>query len=1036
MAFRGLFVGIDRYASTGINWLTCAKRDAEALFSLFGDTFGDGGVLLTDAQATRAALEAQFASLTQCHPDDLVVIAFSGHGSETHELITYDADRSNLEHTAVPLETLTAWFARIPARRLLCVLDCCFSGGMGAKALQVDALPRDIPSEESLLNQLAGEGRLIFTATLPNERAWETPKTGHGLLTFHLLEALEGAEEVRKDGKIGTYRLLEFVTARVTASAQRIGKPQHPTMRGTIDGGLTWPVFRRGPRYAAAFPDRIAAHATVQLTSLQGFGFPPELITRWATSIPSLNRLQLDAINDFGILSGSDLVVSAPTSSGKTMIGELAALKGVLERKRAFFLFPLKALVNDKLKHFERTYGEFGIRTIRATGDSTVDDIVPLMRGQYDICLMTYEKFAALTIGNPHLLEQVGTVVIDEIQMIADKSRGLNLEFILTLVRTHHSMEVQAQIIALSAVIGSTNGLEAWLGARLLKRTERPVPLDEGVICADGRFRFISSDTGREQSVPNFIQYEYGKGSSQDIIKPLVRRLVNEGKQVIVFRETKGEARGCAGYLAEYLDLEPASSALDALPAGDPSLASDALRKSLQGGVAFHVADLDADERLLVEEQFRARPTAVRVIAATTTLAMGINTPAEAVVVAGLTHPGDEPYSVAEYKNMVGRAGRLGHAARGTSFLVAMNGSEESYFWTRYVMGTPEDLKSRFLADGTDPRSVILRVLVATQSAARTTDGMTSDEIANFLENSFGAFQRRLQNPQWNWDRAGIVAAVDSLQRHGLLERDAENKWRVTPLGRFPGESGVEVETVIRVVGALRGVREADITDPTLIAVTQLCKELDDVLFPINRKSKNKEPQTWFGELSRQGIPGSVTGAMRYHVRNPVEATLRAKKAVACLLWMTDRPLNEIESIMTQFGGRFDGAAGPIRSLRSRTSDLLPVVANIAQVLHPELELEERTRRLLVRLELGIPAPLVEIGRYAGSRLNRADYLVLLRSGHSTAVSIARATDQTLLELLNGDRTKLAVLKGAAWKQMAEPSPRDVPPPILPQYAG
>ena len=103
-----------------------------------------------------------------------------------------------------------------------------------------------------------------------------------------------------------------------------------------------------------------------------------------------------------------------------------------MERKRAFSLLPLKALVNDKHRHFTKTYQPFGLRVIRATGEIAV--IIPaLMRGQYDICLMTYEKFASLAIGCPHILEQIGTVVVDEVQMIADESRGANLEFVLTL---------------------------------------------------------------------------------------------------------------------------------------------------------------------------------------------------------------------------------------------------------------------------------------------------------------------------------------------------------------------------------------------------------------------------------------------------------------------------------------------------------------------------------------------------------------------------------------------------------------------------
>ena len=114
---------------------------------------------------------------------------------------------------------------------------------------------------------------------------------------------------------------------------------------------------------------------------------------------------------------------------------------------------------------------------------------------------MTYEKCAALLIGNPHLLEQVGTIVIDEVQMIADPSRGVNLEFLLTMLPLRRRVGTSPQVIALSAVIGDTNGLERWLGARLLRRTERPVPLDEGILRGNGTHRYISSDSPGEKQV-------------------------------------------------------------------------------------------------------------------------------------------------------------------------------------------------------------------------------------------------------------------------------------------------------------------------------------------------------------------------------------------------------------------------------------------------------------------------------------------------------------------------------------------------------
>jgi hypothetical protein len=459
MAFRGLFIGIDKYASPEVNELSCAKRDAVALEALFRDTLGGKSVLLTDAEATSARITAEFEALAACSPEDTVVITFSGHGSQTHQLAAYDTALGDLEGTAIPLSALVEWFSRVPARRLLLILDCCFSGGIGAKVLQVDAVPRDLRSVDARLNELAGEGRLIITASSPTEPAYEHIRYGHGFLTYYLIEALQGAEEVVDAGKLPVYRLLDYVTRRVIDAAGQIGRPQNPTMRGRVDGEMIWPVFAPGPRYLAAFPERGRARVAAELISLERVGFPVKLIEAWVGSIPSLNALQIEAINDFGVLDGEHLVVSAPTSSGKTLIGELAALRHVLEHRRALFLLPLKALVADKRRQFESVYSAFGLRTIEATGET--DDITPLLRGHYDLALLTYEKFAAIALTYPHVLAQAGVVVIDEAQMVAGRTRGANLEFVLTFMMMRRSEGIEPQVIALSAVIGDTNGCTA-----------------------------------------------------------------------------------------------------------------------------------------------------------------------------------------------------------------------------------------------------------------------------------------------------------------------------------------------------------------------------------------------------------------------------------------------------------------------------------------------------------------------------------------------------------------------------------------------
>ena len=1000
MKIHGIFIGIDRFQSPSINWLSCARRDAVALYSLFSDNLQGNFHLIFDENATKDLIEYQVKELSNCAEDDIVIFSFSGHGTTTHELLTYDTNINDIGSTTIELDTLAEWFKNIPARQLICIIDCCFSGGMGAKALEVNFASREFKSGEELIKQFSGSGRVILTASKATEPAWENGKLGHGLLTYHLLEALQGANEVRKDQKIGIYRLLEYVTSSVKNSAGELGAEQNPMLLGQITEEISFPVFKPGKLYKEAFPERNLSLVDASIESLLEFGFPNGIIEAWKSKIPSLNQLQVDAINDYGLLTGNHLVVSAPTSSGKTMIGELAAIYGVLQRKRAIFLLPLKALVNDKLRHFDETYPSFDIKTIKATGESVTDDIIPLMKGQYDICLMTYEKFAAIILANPYVLNQIGTVIVDEAQMIADKNRGLNLEFILTLLKLKRREGVEPQIIALSAVIGDLNGLERWLGGRLLLHTERPIPLNEGIIKLNGDFRYIESDTGDEITA-NLIRPSFRKGSSQDIIIPLVQKLVNEGKNVIVFRETKSEAQACAMYLATNLDLQPAFDAIDLLPQNDPSISTQKLIQTLNKGVAFHISDLDAEERSVIEDQFRSKQSGLKIIAATTTLAMGVNTPAEAVIISGLTHPGNIPYSVSEYKNIIGRAGRLGFADRGYSFLIATTSIAEHTYWQDYVLGNPEDMQSNFVSKNTDSRSLVLRVLAASKSKR----GMSRPEIIGFLTESFGAYQEKIKYNTWDWSSGDIDDALNELTYHQLIEIDDENYFHTTTIGKIAGDSGIEVESIIRIISTLQQIPSELISDPVLLGITQLTIELQQVYMPINKKSIYKEPHTWSDAIQRQRIPSQLINAFSRYSKDNIETTSKSKKTMASLLWVTDMQLVEMEALLMQHS-RDNSAAGAIRAIVSRVCDVLPIVAGITEILKPEIKLTERIPKLLLRLELGVPSSIIELAKVLGRTLNRGEYLELLKRGIMTINQFSATDEQILLEIFSSDKVE------------------------------
>lgn len=990
MKFKALLIGIDRYASPAISNLSCSVRDAQALYGLSVDTLGGDNVkLLVNEQATRGAILQGLDELRTAEPDDVIVIAFSGHGSDSHHLITHDADPLALDTTAIKLDELTELFSQIPAHNLLLLLDCCFAGGAGAKVFHAPVVMKATTSATAALDQISGRGRLILTAATAEQEAIEDRRRGHGLFTFYVLEALRGAPEILKADRIPILPLIQFVTTSVVAAAAQIRHQQEPTFRGSVDGELIFPVLTPGPVFKGLFPEFASLSVSADLDSLMQFGFPKPMVEILQAAIPSLNELQQNAINKTGLFNGQHLVVSAPTSSGKTMIGELAALNRYLNGDRTFMLLPLRALVNDKFDEFTAKYGGFGIRVIRSTGEIS-DDNDALMRGKFDIALLTYEKFSALAVAVPHILRQVGLVVVDEVQMITDRNRGANLEFVLTLLKAQRLLGIEPQLITLSAVIGNTNGFETWLNARLLSSTERPIPLDEGILDMSGTFRYLAAN-GAEESIRQYIVPQYRKGSSQDIIIPLVGKLVADGEKIIVFRETKPIVRATADYLKNNLGFPPATETLELLPTGDPSVASAQLRDCLEHGIAFHNADLDREERYAIETTFRDPKSSLKVLVATTTLAMGVNTPAWSVIIAGLEHP-DSPYSVAEYKNMVGRAGRLGYTPKGKSFLIAPTAADAYRLWQTYVRGTPESLESRF-ADQ-EPLSLICRVL-ATAGAART-DGLTQQELVDFIQSTFAAHQKGALIPNQT-----IETTLGRLVGASLVEQ-VDTRFRLTELGKVAGELGIQVESVVRVARALRGLATSQLTGNTILAAAQMTVELDDVIFPVHKKSI-QERQRWQSAIHNYGIPAAVVRQLQ--ATDDASFTARCKKLLGVLMWVEGTELNQIEASLLRHLPS-DNAAGPIRATAERTRDLLGVVVRIGALVSSDHgEPSVKSDELSMRLEIGLPTEILWLAAKLKRGLERGDYLALRRAGLVTLDALHASDDATLTRVI-GSATK------------------------------
>jgi helicase len=335
------------------------------------------------------------------------------------------------------MTTVADFFKKSPAKAVLCILDCCFSGRAPARVLEDGPELRDVSDP---LDGLVGAGRLLLAASAHNEPALELD--GHGLLTQAVLEVLqEGETDIDLVGASAE------ILRRVRTKAARLGYAQTPTLYGHVAGGLFLPRLVPGPKYRTAFPETAGITVRGPVADLSVFGIPSPVLKEWSDRFHGgLNSLQLAAVNTQRVLDGESVVVVAPTSSGKTFIGEMATIRAHMQARKAVFLLPYRALVNEKYDQFAALYGSaLGLRVIRSTGDY-LDDNGRFLSGQYDLAVLTYEMFLGLAVANPHVLTQLGLVVLDEAQFITDPKRGIIVELLLTLLLTARDRGIKPQL--------------------------------------------------------------------------------------------------------------------------------------------------------------------------------------------------------------------------------------------------------------------------------------------------------------------------------------------------------------------------------------------------------------------------------------------------------------------------------------------------------------------------------------------------------------------------------------------------------------
>ncbi len=479
------------------------------------------------------------------------------------------------------------------------------------------------------------------------------------------------------------------------------------------------------------------------LTILEEYGYDKKFVDVLQNSnIRNLYPNQVICLKS-GLFRGDSFLISTPSGSGKTLIAELAAIFQVTRhRQKCIFLFPLRALVNEKFHLFESRYSQFAIKCVKSTGGQEIS-LAEFKNA--NLIFMTYEKFDACLRSFKHYqwISAISLITIDEIHILEKKIRGARLENLV--IRLFKNLK-EVQFIFLSATIGNPDNFFQWL--KNLHRTHNTSPNEH-------KFHLIHNST-RPIPLNHYIQV--AKNKKNAIQQILQSNLAKEG-QILIFTNSRKDTQAtCDEILKTMKNFSPKQSVQDMLHFirehyPDESWDSLPQKQYLRHGLAYHHAGLEPYEKKAIELLYINGYT--RVLAATTTLSAGINTPSKIVIlkniqvfekktssVKGKSHKKSIYYKKVincnEFHQICGRAGRAGFDERGFAFILVDNVQEKCWLEDHYFILNPNGKlvpKFQNLASSISLNHEILEEIILLQIYESVS--MNIFEIQDFVQQTY-----------------------------------------------------------------------------------------------------------------------------------------------------------------------------------------------------------------------------------------------------------------------------------------------------------
>ena len=579
---------------------------------------------------------------------------------------------------------------------------------------------------------------------------------------------------------------------------------------------------------------------------------------------------QFRAIRAGLLTSESNGFISLPTSAGKTLLGELCMIEALADEGIACFVAPYIA-VGRQVTLALRRHASDDITVCDLFGAFGMDSPTESLNAPRVAIVATPERFDGLMRQGVAFAARLRCVVIDEAHLVGNDQRGVRIEGLIARLRLLQNQGYNFRVIALSAVIAKPDAFCDWLGVPLDSRyidPWRPTARRLGLWRQNGVLQWYRSDdivrpmgTRRTSPLgqrtvpwPALQPYPIGQPGGVKKARPRVYsnvaylcELLNRdvGSPTLCICGSRAATRVLAAVVADRRDplpeLPPKLAELIGLIENNYDYLTP-LAEMARRGVAYHNSALPQRIRYLIEDSVKER--SMSVVAATTTLAEGVDLPFRNTVIADwlLYRSGKEqPMPPLLFRNIAGRCGRAGIFTEGDTIIFdnvlgdlnhtapqVRDASRDS------LLAEPAPLRS-LLAEELHEADDAAQASLAAQFMAAIGENSANENLAmDFANNLYSAFTGEGATVR---DRVARVEHFLVAEDRSYVFARAASAIRLTEIGRAVNQSGFAPTSALTILNALG---KLDPSWNTIELVTHLLRSLSGLPEQQNETWKRK----------------------------------------------------------------------------------------------------------------------------------------------------------------------------------------------------